>query len=191
MVSRKVICPECEELIGWRGLSMHLRLKHNMTLAEARAASKDLEPEEEEDDDEQPSQDVVELVKDLHARLSRSDDSDDDDDDEEGPLTLSTVIVVSLRRLKALASKRELIQWAAQVGYLTEGMHDRIDTEIDEEFGDVLSGLRELQDAYDEDLDTEDEILVEDDSWVKWFEDEVSPRRRSGEGDRFFEGWGD
>jgi len=171
-MARKVICPECEKKLDWRGLSGHMRFEHQMTTDQARAASKNVEPfEDDEPKEDDPEDRVVALLEEISARIDVEGPSAIADE-EEGELPLSQVVLEALRRLRAISDDRQLIEWALSLEYdvprfLTEKLSDQMLGELSADFEELRQNLNDLSDAYEPDLQKSPlgEFVVDPTDW--------------------------
>lgn len=203
---KNAICPECGETVASRGLHGHLRFKHDMTADEARAASVGVEPFEVKPEPEleegQPDARVVALLEGIVEQLNGEvPDDDDDQDDEARPLSLSYVVIESVRRLHSIDADRQLIAWARPTvgddadaeedlfadapeevepdgtdgaGVLTDDLADRLDAELLGQFDALRLKLADLVEAHDADLqdaEPSDVVVQPVRSFSDWFDD--------------------
>jgi len=203
---KNVICPECGETVDSRGLHGHLRFKHDLTADEARAASVGVEPFEVKPEPEleegQPDARVVALLEGIVEQLNgEAPDDDDDQDDEARPLSLSYVVIESVRRLHSIDADRQLIAWARPTvgddddaeedwladaapevepdgtdgaGVLTDDLADRLAAELLEEFDALRLKLADLIVAHNaelQDAEPRDVVVQPVRSFSDWFDD--------------------
>jgi len=202
---KNVICPECGETVDSRGLHGHLRFKHDLTADEARAASVGVEPFEVKPEPEleegQPDARVVALLEGIVEQLNGEAPDDDDQDDEARPLSLSYVVIESVRRLHSIDADRQLIAWARPTvgddddaeedwladaapevepdgtdgaGVLTDDLADRLAAELLEEFDALRLKLADLIVAHNaelQDAEPRDVVVQPVRSFSDWFDD--------------------
>lgn len=72
MADMKVICPECEKILCWRGLHGHLRFGHKLQAPEASRVLETIEPFEELSDNER----IAESLERIELAMNQRSETD-------------------------------------------------------------------------------------------------------------------